>query len=656
MDSRTGYRVSGRLVGIAATLFLHVGGCQWHLNDADREVYRILDERRAEALGDPHETRVAPETVGLDVPGEAYAFLPHPMDPSVPESFSRPATQPAEIPDETAAPATRPTNETATSYPATTAPEPDTWPDATATTAPTTEPATTQGLAATLPATTQEYAATQPVKVNLVIPQTARADALIEPTEGARLLTLSEAIRQAFETGWEYQTEKETLYLAVLDLTLERFLWTPQIVGGLQAEFADYGQIRDFDRAMRAVSDVAVEQRLPYGGTVTAQLINVLARDLGNRITTGETGQAVVEADIPLLRGAGKVAQESRYQAEREVIYGIRAFERFRRSYMVRVASAYFDLLSTKQAVINAALAVRGNRAAAEFEVARAESGRGLVVDARQAIVELRNALVRVERAQAIYELARDRFNILTGQSAQTVIDVPAQEAIEAELNAALPLPGASLSEAIDTALRCRLDLVTVLDQIDDAKRGVVIARNGLLPDLSLRGSVTTVTDPNHLNSMSFNTERTTWRGSIDLEIPFQRVRERNEYRRSRILARQAQRAYDLGRDEVRRDVRDAVRQLKLSLFQLANERISVKISDERLEATIAQIRSPSRRGRALDIRDRLSAEDSLRGARDRLAAQQSEVWSRILELRLATGTLRLHDDGRWVESVAEIR
>ena len=64
------------------------------------------------------------------------------------------------------------------------------------------------------------------------------------------------------------------------------------------------------------------------------------------------------------------------------------------------------------------------------------------------------------------------------------------------------------------------------------------------LPDLTVRGWGKTVTDPGHLNATDFNTGRATWRGWIDREIPFQRLRERNVYRRSRILVRQAERAY----------------------------------------------------------------------------------------------------------------
>ncbi len=41
---------------------------------------------------------------------------------------------------------------------------------------------------------------------------------------------------------------------------------------------------------MDMVSQIAVEQRLPYGGEVTARVLNTLMRDLTNHVTTAKRG------------------------------------------------------------------------------------------------------------------------------------------------------------------------------------------------------------------------------------------------------------------------------------------------------------------------------------------------------------------------------
>ena len=121
----------------------------------------------------------------------------------------------------------------------------------------------------------------------------------------------------------------------------------------MSAEFADYGQVRDFDRAMTVVAQVSAQQRLPLGGDLTARAIASWMRDLGVHTTSGESGQMVLEANIPLLRGAGRVAYESRYQAERDLIYAVRDFERFRRVFVVDVAREFLNLVALKARVEN---------------------------------------------------------------------------------------------------------------------------------------------------------------------------------------------------------------------------------------------------------------------------------------------------------------
>lgn len=626
MSGRRGYRAWSTVRAAAVVGSVAICGCQWFIDDADREVYRLLDRRQMDALGEKHDARLAREQGPWKIGSDAYDFVPHPIDSAIPEVFTRapPATQPA-------------------------------------TTAPSDPLADRESLRQALIKATglrnTAGAAAEPVQLDLKVPDITRARATTQPAPGARMLTLADALKQGLETGRTYQSAKEMLYLALLDLTLERHFWTPRLFGDVEASFADFGQVRNFDRAMEAVSTVGVEQNLPYGGQVTAQIVNTLARDLGRHVTSGESGSILVQADIPLLRGAGRVAYESRYRAEREVIYAVRAFERFRREFLVDVAASYFRLLSTKQQLVNGYELVVGTERTTRRSVARVQLELDRPIDGQQTIVNLLTSLIGQESGKTNYDLQRDQFKILLGLDTEVMIDVPAQQELEDELNASLIVPDVSIAEAVETALKYRLDLITVLDQVGDAERGVEIAQNGLLPDLNLRGSVQTGTDPDHLNSADFNTERTTWRGSIQLELPLDRKAERNAYRRSQIFVRRAERNHSLARDQVRRDARNAKRQLDLALFQLDSQTASVRLSEEQLRATNFQFENPPpivRGGlRAITIDVLLEAEARHQGVKNGLARAQSDVWTRILELSLATGTLRVDDDGRWVESAA---
>jgi outer membrane protein TolC len=91
--------------------------------------------------------------------------------------------------------------------------------------------------------------------------------------------------------------------------------------------------------------------------------------------------------------------------------------------------------------------------------------------------------------------------------------------------------PDVDEQEAIAVALKYRLDLLNQWDFVDDARRGVRIARNNFLPAFDFTGSVTLDTDPNQIQSYSYNTERTRWDAVFALELPIDRREERNDFR-----------------------------------------------------------------------------------------------------------------------------
>jgi len=538
-----------------------LAGCQeWFIRDADRQVYQVIADRQADALGETHSPDLGPEDGRIETSDSMYDLVPHPVDSEVPEAFR---TRLAD------------------------------------------------GSATTRPVTTQPALERQP-------------------------LTLQDAVAYAMRHSREFQSEKEELYLAALALTLERHLWTPQFFGEVSYEYANYGQVRDFDHAMTAIAQVGATQRLPYGGEVTAQIVNSLMRDLGAHITSGETGQMILSADIPLLRGAGKVAQESRYQAERELIYAARTFERYRRAFLVEVASSYFDVLALKAGIENAQASVEALAIDKARSDGLAKTGRILQVDVDRAEVEYLRARNDAITAQTAYDSALDRFKILIGMPTVQPI-----EAVEPDFEVAAPAVDEEL--AIETALRSRLDLLNEQDAVDDTRRAVLVARHNLLPDLDFRGSVTLDTDPNRKNSVSYNTERTTWRGEVAMEIPLNRVAERNEYRSSIIDLRRAERNYDRRRDEVRLDVRDAFRGIEQARLSLEIQAENIKINDFRKR----QAEELLNRGLLQSNRDKIEAETDWRDAKNRYAQAEANYRTAVLAFLRDTETLRVTDDGR---------
>lgn len=606
-------------------------GCQqWFLDDADREVAELIQARQRAALGVTADAGIARETGLIRRTEDMYSFVPSPSDPDVPNAFKQATQEVPPQPDagsQSSSPVPSDTPQTAARS------QPDT-PSPPNTSAPSGGPT---GSDAPTPGPQSPEPSTPP-------PASGAAGQAEGAPPPRRAVTLSDALAYSLRHARSYQSEKERLYLSALDLTLERYLWTPRFVDSvLSLDYENQGELSGFDQALTAVSNFAVEQRLPYGGEVTARVINTIVRDVRNNVSTSESGQIIVDARLPLLRGAGPVAYESRYQTERNFVYAVRAFERFRREFLVTVAGDFFDLLSVKAQIGSAEAQVVSLKSVYEREQALADAGRKLQIEADRARVSMLNAENAALMARERYDTALDRFKIQIGMPTHEAID-----AVESPLT--LTDPKVSLAEATETALRYRLDLLTRRDLVDDARRAVEVARNNLLPQVDLSGGVTFDTDPARFNASRFDARRSSWRAGLSFEVPLDRKRERNDLRSILIALRQAERDFEEFHDTVRLEVRRALRRLEQVRSTLDIQHEQIRINELRLAEANAKLKL----GRIASNRDVVDAENDLRNARNSYAAALSDFRRAVLEFLRDTGTLRLDDNGMWTTHDAE--
>ena len=71
---------------LAGTLTL-VGGCDLFVADADREVYRLIEQRQLAALGQATDVRLSDKAIDIGSASDPYAFVPHPVTTEVPTAF-----------------------------------------------------------------------------------------------------------------------------------------------------------------------------------------------------------------------------------------------------------------------------------------------------------------------------------------------------------------------------------------------------------------------------------------------------------------------------------------------------------------------------------------------------------------------------------------
>ncbi len=152
-----------------------------------------------------------------------------------------------------------------------------------------------------------------------------------------------------------YQDEFENVWLAALDLTGNQFEFATQWLGGsgllYAASGSDGGDLRQLNLSL---SRLGFSKALVTGGEIATNFANSLVWSFGpGGIQTGSAA-LVTTFTQPLLRGAFRhVRLEGLTQAERNLLYSVRDFARFRRQFHIDVVSDYLDLVNRKQGIRN---------------------------------------------------------------------------------------------------------------------------------------------------------------------------------------------------------------------------------------------------------------------------------------------------------------
>ncbi len=455
-------------------------------------------------------------------------------------------------------------------------------------------------------------------------------------------LDLEDVLATAIAHGPDYRREKEDLFLTTLSLIVERHAWGPRFFSALTGRVEGVPEEGDTETALNLIASLGVTQRLPYGGTISAaalvDYVRLLQQSSGSDLPDEtDVVELQVSLDLPLLRGAGRASQtvESRLQAERDLVYAVREFERFRRAFFVDLATTYFDLVRRQRQLANQELQLRNLENASTLFLALAEAGRVAYFSAfraQQRMLRARNSLLNQQEAYVRQvELLKLRLGIDPTRPVEIVpveIEIP-EVLLDAEL-------------AVTTGLRERLDLQNRGDSITDARRRVMIARNGLLPDLDLTANAALPTDETvRSTDLDFEFGEARYEAALTLSLPLDRKIEYTDYRASLIRLERSERDYQVERDRVALEVRQAVRAIEQSRFVVQLQDEAVAINERRAQQIEINARD-------LGPKELIDVQEDLLDARNDRDAAVSELRVSILEYLLATGQIRVDARGRW--------
>ena len=472
-------------------------------------------------------------------------------------------------------------------------------------------------------------------------PDTVAPGALQSPTrEKVMVLPLDDALGISVLSGREYLRRKEDVYLTALSLTSvlhnfeNNYLWT----GGV-----DVTGDADGPETLSGDTRAGFSRALATGGSLVLNLSGNFLRYLSGNFADSSDSLVSLSFLQPLLRGAGqRIALEGLTQAERDSLYQVRSFERFRRTFAVDLADDYFRVLQQQDRVVNEYQNYEGLTYSLIRSACLAEAGTLPPFQVDQVQQDQLRARNRWIVAREQYELQLDQFKIRLGLPADAPIILDQSE-LERLVQVGLvevPFPP---DEAVETALANRLDLANTRDQVEDASRQVEVARNNLKADLDFAASANLPSDPNQ--PLDFRTDEA--RGSIGLSggLPLDRLDERNAYRRSLISLQRQRRQLEEEVDSVKLDVRSAYR----SLIQLRESFLIQQDSLEVARRRVDEVDLRLQAGRA-NTRDLLEAQESLLNARNALTAALVDYTIARLNLYADVGALEINEEGMWTE------
>ena len=327
------------------------------------------------------------------------------------------------------------------------------------------------------------------------LPVLTNSDASLGPAgeaeRGARIISLEKALEIAVKNSRTYQNRKEILYLEALDLTLARYRFTPIFSTGVRT---DYRGSRNVERDVKTGVDKLVEEHRWTGNSESAWTCCSLRRDCHGfhhglyAVSERQSGCATScrlagTLTQPLWRGAGyKTVMENLTQAERDLLYALREFTRFRKDYTVQIVSAYYGVLQNRDSVRTAWLNYQAFKKSAERERAFAQEGQRKLSEVGRLEQEELNGETGWINAINAYKQGLDQFKIQLGLPTDNPLVLENRELAKL----AIVHPDVGVEEAIRIALATRLDLYNVRSQYEDAAGKVDLAKNGLKPDLDL--------------------------------------------------------------------------------------------------------------------------------------------------------------------------
>jgi outer membrane protein TolC len=501
-------------------------------------------------------------------------------------------------------------------------------------------------------------------------------------------ISLVQALQIGARNSFDYQTSKETVFRAALDLDLERTafrnIFSAQVESLIRSDLSGDETVTGSETgAMSRVS-----RTLESGARITAGL----ALDLAKLLTQSRSSSIGVVGDatitLPLLRGSGRhIVTEPATQAERNVIYAIWEFERFRQALAVDIAREYLDVLRRLNEIENAAENYRNLIVSSRRSRRLADAGRATEVEVNQALQNELRARNRWVSAHELYKSRIDAFKRLLGLPPDADISLDRNE-LDRLMNSSFLIadtmdheskfsnggevpPADAAIELVEPgnedagpmemdpflaatmALDNRLDLKIAEGRVYDAQRKAIVAADALGAEVTLFGRAAMgegrTLAASDLDNARFRVRDGVYSALLTIDLPFERTAERNAYRNSLITLERAVREVQKLEDEIKLSVRNRLRTMHEARESRRIQAKALSVAETRVKSTTLFFEA----GR-IQIRDLLEAQEALVTAKNALTSAIVDYRVAELEFQRDAGLIRVDEGGLWMEYAPE--
>lgn len=424
-------------------------------------------------------------------------------------------------------------------------------------------------------------------------------------------LSLVDSLDVAAENSRDFQRQKEQLYLSALNLTRDLHDFAFRFGGGAGAEISGES---DTEADARLTDDLSVSANSVYGTRVVASFANTFLRSV---IHGGSfDGSSILNLTLtqPLLRGAGsRIVREPLTQSERDVVYAVRSFERFRAEFAIGVVSDYWNVVAQIQDLANVEANYRSLVTSREQIEELYNAGRKTVTDLGRAQQSEYSADAQRVSARNRLATTLDRFKLKLGLPVTAAIELEPTELDRLSKQGVAPIE-LTEEQAIALALQRRVDHRTIVDEVEDAGRRIFVAEDALRMSLDFTAALNVPAASG--KGLNLDWSRVNWSAGFELDLALDKLVERNAYRSALISFDTALRAREQSEDQITADVRSSLRNIQSAIESYHIQTVAVELAAQRVEATTDLYAA----GRVQAL-EKLDAQDALLQAQLNLTA-----------------------------------